>query len=76
MVSARLAVIVIEEMMRSILPVCSAGIRPAKAVLRMTSSLCRDFASARASSTSMPVGWFCSSVMSNGGEASSMPTTS
>ena len=38
---ARSSVAVIDEMIRSILPVCSAGISPVNAVFWMTSSLCR-----------------------------------
>ena len=65
--SRRLSVAVIEEIIRSILPVWSAGISPVKVVFWMTRSLCKAAANACPSSTPIPHGLLFSSVISNGG---------
>src|SRR5579871_6054551 len=74
-VFARSAVAVIDDMMRSIFFVCSDGINPSKGRFCISTSRPRDFPSSFAKSTLTPAGWPFSSVISNGGYFSSMPTT-
>ena len=73
---ARSSVRVIEEMIKSIFPVLSDGMSPAKGMFSIRSSLPSSRDRACAISTLIPVGSFCSSVISNGGYDSSIPTTS
>src|ERR1039458_8933164 len=74
MAPARSGVAVIEEIIKSILCVCSAGIKPAKSVFWISTGTPRYCPRALAKSTLTPAGLPCWSVISNGGKANSIPT--
>ena len=74
--SARSGVAVMEETMASMRPVFSAGMSPSKAVFSMITGRPSRSPMALERSTLTPAGRPCSSIVSNGGYASSIPTRS
>src|SRR2546430_17624348 len=64
---ARSGVAVIDEIIKSILLVFNAGIRPSNGIFSMRISRPRYFPRARAISTLIPEGWPPGSTISNGG---------